>query len=237
MEYTKAFFDFQLHVAHRLAAQFDLSLGAALADYTTFSTIFADNWAAYAAQIEAVPDASAWTYQYYLSQRLPNPQPDDTSYLGKPLFGCFSYQVRETTSIRVHFMKNDPLSSRPLTRLRLAARHAELARMFVHIHAHVPAAQAVLGNSWMYNIEAYRRLYPPAYTARLPVSDEAEFQFLAFWGQCFDHAWNPKPTLASAILERLAHMTHLDELRWCFPYQTLQPVGAIGDFYQFYGVE
>ena len=237
MAFAKPFFDFQIDVARRLAAQFDLSLGTTLARYTTFSTLFAAEWDTYVGPIEAVPDLGAWTYEYYLSQRSPDPQPDDATYQGEPLFGCFYYHVREATTIRVHFIKNDPLSSRPLARPRMAARHAELARMFAHIRAHVPAAQRVLGNSWLYNIEAYRRLYPPAYTAELPVSDEAEFNFLAFWGQCFDHAWNPKPALARVILQQVAHMPHLDALRWCFPYQILQPAGSIADFYQFYAVE
>jgi hypothetical protein len=48
--------------------------------------------------------------------------------------------------------------------------------MFAHIRQHVPQATAVRGNSWLYNLEAYRRLYPPAYTAVLPESAEGEFQ-------------------------------------------------------------
>ncbi len=237
MAFTKPFFDFQIHIARRLATQFNLSLGTVLAHYTTFSTIFGANWDTYAASIEGVPDVNAWTYDYYLSHPFPDPQPDDTTYLGAPLFGCFYYHVRESTTIRVHFVKNDPLSSRPLARPRMAARQAELSRMFAHIRAHVPAAQRVLGNSWLYNIEAYRRLYPPTYTADLPVSDEAEFGFLAFWGQCFDHAWNPKPTLARALLEQLARTPNLDAFRWCFPYQIRQPAGSIEEFYRFYAVE
>jgi hypothetical protein len=235
MAFTPPFFDFQLQFARCLAARFHLSLADALFHYTTISTILGtDGWAAYVASIEDVADATAWTYQCYQAHRSLDPRPDDTTYLGHPLFGCFYYLIRDITTIRVHFVKNDSFNPRPLSRERVTARQNELGRMFAHIHASVPAAQTVLGNSWLYNLVAYRRLYPPAYIAQLPMSDEAEFQFLAFWGQCFDRAWNPKPAITCAILERLARLTDLDELRWCFPYQILQPTCPIAIFYEFY---
>jgi hypothetical protein len=72
--------------------------------------------------------------------------------------------------------------------------------MFAHICYHVPEARTVSGNSWMYNLEAYRRLYPPQYTATLPISEEDEFQYLALWGQCFDRDWNPKKEIAQVLV-------------------------------------
>lgn len=235
MAFSPAFFDFQLQFARRLAARFQLPLAEALGAYTTLAkTLGAGNWEQYVAGLEQVAEATAWTYQWYLQHRSPDPQPDDPTYLGQPLFGCFYYLVRDATCIRVHFVKNDALSLRPLNRERMAARHAELRRMFAHIQVAVPTAQLVMGNSWLYNLDAYRRLYPPRYTAELPMSDEAEFQFLAFWGQCFDHTWNPKPDVVSGVLQNLEHLTDLTALRWCFPYQILQPQCPITAFYQFY---
>jgi hypothetical protein len=42
--------------------------------------------------------------------------------------------------------------------------------MFAHIAEHEPQATTVCGASWLYNCEAYRRLFPPSYTARRPSS-------------------------------------------------------------------
>jgi hypothetical protein len=237
MTYTLQFFDFQLQFARRLAAQFDFSLSDALFHYTTLSkTLGIDDWEAYGSNVAQTSNATEWTYQWYLDHRSHDPIPADTDYYGHPLFGCFYYLVRDTTIVRVHFMKNDSLSMRPLSRERMAVRQDELRRMFTHIHTHVPDAQTVVGNSWMYHLDAYRRLYPPAYTLHLPMSDEAEFQFLAFWGQCFDHAWNPKSSITNTVLQRLEAVTQLDQVRWCFPYQILQPKCVITSFYEFYGV-
>ncbi len=238
MRYTLLFFDFQLQFARRLAERLDLPLPDALLHYTTFSkTLEHRDWQEFAETVVRVPHATEWIYQYYLEQRLPDPTSEDTKYEGNPLFGCFTYRVRDTTIIRVHFMKNDGLSTHPLSRERMEARKDELCQMFSYIKQHIPAAQTVLGNSWMYHLEAYRRLYPPSYTAQLPMSDEAELQFLAFWGQCFDYAWNPKPAITNTILERLEHVTQPDQVRWCFPYQILQPQCPITDFYTYYGIE
>lgn len=238
MAFTPAFFEFQLQFAQHLTKQFHLSLSDALYNYTTFSTVFGDdNWTEYVTHLEGVPDVNAWTYQWYLKVRLEDPKPHDTIFHGHPLFGCFYYLVRDETIIRIHFTKNDALSLRPLSHERMTTRQNDLRAMFHHISNHVPTVTTVLGNSWLYNLEAYCRLYPPAYIAGLPVSDEAEFQFLAFWGQCFDYKWNPKPTITQVILENLKMTKSLHHLRWCFPYQALQPSCAISAFYKFYGIE
>ena len=109
-------------------------------------------------------------------------------------------------------------------------------RMFAHIRQNVPAACTVLGNSWMYNLEAYRRLYPPAYTATLLASDENEFEYLALWGQCYDYDWQINQPIAQELLRRVDALTDLSQLRLCFPYQILNPQCPIEEFYEFYGV-
>jgi hypothetical protein len=122
----------------------------------------------------------------------------------------------------------------PLSRARVAVRQAELSSMFAYIKQQVPAARSVLGNSWMYNLEAYRRLYPQVYTQTMTVSSAEEFQFLALWGQCFDSRWQVRTDIAAELLRRVDALTNLADLRGCFPYQILQPQGAIDAFYAFY---
>lgn len=237
MAYSVAFFEFQLLFASHLASKFHLRLEEAVYEYTTFRVSFGtDDWPVYSAGLEQTNDPVSWTYQWYLDHRGVDPKPDDSTYEGHPLFGCLYFSVRDATVIRPHFIKNDFPGLRPLSRARIAVRQDELRRMFAHIRCHVPEAQTVRGNSWMYNLEAYRRLYPPQYTATLPISEEDEFQYLALWGQCFDRDWNPKVETTQVLLQRIDQLDDLTDLRFCFPYQIRQPECSIAEFYAFYGI-
>jgi hypothetical protein len=243
MPYSRAFFELQLTFAGKLSEKFHLSLSDAYYRYTTLTKSLnissMDDWQACMAALDRAPDALDWIYQCYLDRQAqePEPAPGDIEFHGRPLFGCFYYIVRDTNIIRPHLVKNDLPGMRLLSRERLSERYTELQRMFAHIRQHVPVARTVLGNSWMYNLEAYRRLYPPAYTASLPASDEDEFEYLALWGQCYDYNWQIKQPIAEELLRRVDALTDLSRLRLCFPYQILNPECAIEEFYEFYGVQ
>lgn len=238
MAYTKPFIAFQLEAARILARRFDLTLADALFHYTTFSKTVADNapWEAFAAELAAADDVVDAVYRWSQTHADPDPRPGDATYVGRPLFGCFYYVIRDETVIRPHFIKNDA-HGHPLSRARLPQRQAELRAMVAHVREHAPQATTVRGNSWLYNLEAYRRLYPPAYTAALPASDEGEFQFLARWGQLFDRNWDVRQPQGVAFLRALKQLRSLEELRRCFPYQILQPRCAVQHFFDFYGIE
>jgi hypothetical protein len=242
MAYSRAFFELQLTLAGKLSATFGLPRSETYYRYTTLTKSLniagTDDWQACMAALERAPGALDWIYQCYLARHAQEPEltPGDTEFHGRPLFGCFYYIVRDTTIIRPHLIKNDLPGMRPLSRDRQTVRRAELGRMFAHIRQHDPAARTVLGNSWMYNLEAYRRLYPPAYTASLPTSDEDEFEYLALWGQCYDYEWQIKQPIAEELLRRVDALTDLSQLRLCFPYQILNPECPIEEFYKFYGL-
>lgn len=240
MTYSPAFFDLQLTFARSLTVKFGISLSDALYTYTTLSRTLgvADQWQSFVADLNQTPDPATWMYQIFILRHAHEQplQPDDAHYYGYPLFGCFYFLVRDTSTIRPHFVKNDMPGMRPLSHIRAATRRAELGRMFGYIRQHVPAATIVLGNSWRYNLEAYRRLYPPAYTNTMPASDEDEFLFLALWGQCYDMAWQVKDDVAHELLQRVDKLTNLSALRYCFPYRILQPRCSIEEFYAFYDV-
>ncbi len=238
MTYARAFFAFQLTFAQQLAAKFQLPLADVVEQYTTFTKSFGrDGWDQYIAGLEQSADPTDWTYQWYWDHREPAPTPQDSSFAGHALFGCFYYVLRdEGRVIRPHFLKNDLPGLSPLGRERLAVRQAELSAMFTHIHKHEPQAQFVRGNSWLYNLDAYRRLFPPAYTVDLPISEYDEFQFLALWGQCFDRDWQPKADITQELLRRVDVLTDLSQLRLCFPFQIRQPQCAIAAFYRFYNI-
>ena len=64
MAYSRAFFDFQLAFAQRLATKFHLPLAEIVHHYTTFTVSFGtDDWPDYIAGLESTGDPTAWTYQ------------------------------------------------------------------------------------------------------------------------------------------------------------------------------
>ena len=75
--------------------------------------------------------------------------------------------------------------------------------MFRHLRDEHPAPHTVVGGSWLYNIDAYRRLFPPEYLATAKIGD-AEYQFLAQWGQFLDCHGHLKAPVAQAFLYRPA---------------------------------
>lgn len=243
MAYSRAFFGFQLTFAQRLVERFSLTLTDVLQQYTTLTkSIALEHREEYLAGFLVAADPTEWTYQWHTAQRAPGPQPDDSLLYGRALFGCFHYSVRNDrqgngTIIRPHFIKNDQPGLHALGRERLAVRRAEVGRMFTHIQAHVPLAATVLGNSWLYNLAAYQRVYPPAYTAHLPAIQHDEFQYISLWGQCFDRNWQPKAEVTDELLRRLDRLADLADLRSCFPYAVRRPQCEISEFYTFFAID
>lgn len=238
MAYPRAFFALQLTFVQRLVDRFAIEPAVALQQYTTFTRgIAVAQWELYLAGLQAATDATEWAYHWDLIQRAPGPQPGDRTLYGRALFGCFHYSVHKdrqgnATVIRPHFIKNDGGAGGALRHERLAVRRAEVRRMFVHIQAHVPMAATLVGHSWLYNLAAYRRVYPAAFTRALPAVHQDEFHSLSLWGQCFDRHWQPKAAVADELLRRLATLDDLAQLRFCFPYQVRRPRCRLSTIYQ-----
>lgn len=170
-----------------------------------------------------------WTYQFHLKQFEIT---SDNNYY----FGCFSYgYLPEEKVIQVHYKDRDDSGQGALSKIRQQARLSELAAMFRHIKKEAGEAQSVRGHSWLHNLEAYRRLYPPQFeAAAVPVAPP--YQYLAIWGQFLDKRKQVKSTLANSFLTCLKSQSELSTLHNCFAYQTLRPECAITYFYDFYGV-
>lgn len=86
--------------------------------------------------------------------------------------------------VRIHF-GHDPTRLRvgaagPLARVNADERRAELATMCSAIRLRHPDAQLIRGTSWLYNLPAYQRLFPPAYAdSRAPVGASLRYQGLS----------------------------------------------------------
>ncbi|MBA2673368.1 hypothetical protein [Ramlibacter sp.] len=153
-------------------------------------------------------------------------------------FGCFSYEVHAREGVlRIHFMEPQPRDPRagPLARLRMHERLAELRALFAHVRAHHPEAVTVLGVSWLYNLDAYKRLFPPGYgaSAALP-SFPLHLSGSSTWGQVLDHDQQVKPDVRDALLARLDAMAVQAPWR-VFALQALVASSPIACFHAWYG--
>ena len=105
--------------------------------------------------------------------------------------------------------------------------------MFRYIQANHPDVETVRGGSWLYNIPAYLRLFPPDYvkTAK-PVGHETTFW--ALWGQFVARHGSVRQPAASQFLACLKTQKTVEGCLQCFPYQVLRPECSIETFYDFY---
>ena len=67
--------------------------------------------------------------------------------------------------IRLHFENTDAAECSSLGSRRRDQRLADLAALFARVKLAEPGDVSVVGSSWLYNLEAYRRLFPKSYVA------------------------------------------------------------------------
>lgn len=169
-------------------------------------------------------------------------------------FGCFYYRYDEATkTVSPHFFNAEaedeweddkPVSRGPLSKEKIERRKAELADMFRDIKARHPDAKYVRGRSNLYNLEAYRRLFPPTYevSEEIDYSPELWAGNTDIWGQFLGGdqkekgEYGFKQELANEFLEKVKQVP-LDKLADAAPMPPRTAYGDIHDFYDFYGIE
>lgn len=187
-------------------------------------------WARYAAGLTRCAsrqDRLEWTLAFFAEA------PPEASATRR--FGCFSYDLLEQGHVvRIHFSNRDSTGGRgPLARAKADRRIAELREMFGFIRAHHPAARAVRGGSWLYNLEAYRRLFPPAYAASRFEPQRVRLDGTSSWGQLLDFRESVKPAIRKALLDNIRTLDIAAP--WtAFPMRALGAQGDIEQFYRFY---
>src|SRR4030095_16601207 len=99
--------------------------------------------------------------------------------------GCCGYGRLDGERIRLHFRNAETEGHAPLGIARRDRRIAELRALFEHAKRTAHLSVRVVGASWLYNLEAYRRLFPPSYLATARVLPD-RFQRMPLWGQFLD---------------------------------------------------
>jgi hypothetical protein len=239
MVYAKAFFDLQLHFAHRVAELSGLPFAQALLKYTNLYVRFGLGrdfnpehpiWQAYLAGLSDRNDQLDWTYRFYLTRT--------DAMAGPPVvaaFGCFSYELLGSDRIHIHFRNADTQAHSSLSAACQGQRRTDLTALFGHVQRTLPGQVQVQGVSWLYNIEAYRRLFPAAYLSSARAVHN-RFHALPRWGQFLDRYGDIKESMTRPFLSRLEQQTGIERLHECFPYQPLAVEAPVSEFYEFYGI-
>jgi hypothetical protein len=231
--YGKAFFDLQLRFAHKVTGLSGLPLGRALFGYTNLYVRFGLGrdfdpahpiWREYLAGLPGTNDIHEWTYRFYLKQSGEMSGPAVVA-----TFGCFSYSRSSGDRIRLHFQNAETDGRSSLGIERFGQRLADLAALFKHVKRTLPQPLQVAGASWLYNLDAYRRLFPAPYLATAHVLGH-RFQHMPLWGQFLNRYGEVKESMTRQFLERLERQSSVDRLDQCFPFPVLAVEAPVLEF-------
>lgn len=236
----EGYFDVQLQFAEIAARRTSRTLSETCLRYTNLHRRLglgrrdggatSAEWNRYAAGLEqcaSLADRLAWTAAFYVAV-----EPKEKA---KHRFGCFSYElVGADDVVRIHFGNHDSADdSGPLARAKAERRRSELREMFGHIRTHEPHARTVVGSSWLYNLEAYRRLFPLEYAASRFEQAQLRLDGMSSWGQVLDFRGFVKPAIARAVLDNIETVDIAEPWK-AFPLHALGAQSAIEHFYRFY---
>ena len=237
VEYAKTFFDLQIHFARIVAGLSGMSLAHALFAYTNLYVRFglgrepdeaSAGWREYVAGLGDALDKEEWTYRFYLRRADVDSAPAVVATVG-----CFSYARLDQGRVRLHFHNAETDDHAPLGHARRERRVAELRALFEHVQRTEGKSVRVVGASWLYNLEAYRRLFPPSYLATARTL-RGRFQRMPLWGQFLDRHGRVNERVARPFVERLGCLRSLDGLDLCFPFQVLGVEAPVRELLAFY---
>lgn len=239
MVYDKRFLDLQMTFAERVCAISDIDLDDALFEYTNLYVRFGlgrdfdrdnESWRSYLAGLRSATDRRNWTYRFYLNDAEARTSPPVVAR-----FGCFSYAIRDENVVRLHFVNAEPDDESPLSAARIGSRQSELAALFAHAKRLVGSDAIVVGRSWLYNLDAYRRLFPPAYSDS-PTIANGGFRWMALWGQFATRRGELRESASDTLLHALELQNSLADVESCFPLRVLETSAPIEAFHAHYGV-
>lgn len=244
-ETARGFFALQLRYADALSARAGLPSAQVIGWHTNLHRLFgygnlsrqpADPaFVALVAEAARLPPAARLDRLVEAYAARPyDPWPADRVRFG-PHFACEAPNA--DGDVRIHFVNRAPLPAvSPLAPSQQAERRRDLAAMVGHIARTWPDAKTVIGGSWLYNTEAYRRLFPAAYAAsRQVMTGPRSTNGLSHWGQFTDFRGAVKPAIAEAFYRNLETLD--PEQPWLsFPYQVLSTRAPFETFRREFGL-
>lgn len=240
------YFEVQLRLAGRMAELTGVSLGEAAFHYTNLHRRFglgfsglsepARPWLDYAARLDAARDLDG---QVAVTRAMFRASSDEVwPRAGQEGFGCFALDApSEDSVVHIHFYNQDTdAAGGPLAAAKVERRRAELAAMVRRIRETRPGATHIRGKSWLYNLEAYRRLFPPDYAASRTIAPAPlHLTGNSTWGQLIDSREDIRAEVRDALVANLADLD--PQAPWtAFPFRVLAVRAPIESFVAFYGL-
>lgn len=221
--YSVDFFAMQLRFASKVSEISGLPLAETLGTHTNIYVRLGmgpkfnptnPDWLEYVSALSAARDPAGWTHEVHRRRsHLPTGPEIAVSV------GCFSYALIGQHSVRLHFHAGPSLSDSPLSLANEKLRRWELATLLSKAAASDENTQ-VIGASWLYNLMAYRRIFPEPYICSLrPI--EHTYERLPLWGQFLNRDGAVRSGAVQQFDSRLADAVSLSDLNSCFPYQVL----------------
>lgn len=243
---AREFFGVQLGYADALSRKAGMPLPEAITFHTNFHRLFAYGnlskqapdpaFARLAERIAGIPDREQQLDQLIVAyaDRPADPWPSDRFPFGNH-FACEAPTPEGI--VRIHFRNRFNTEAHgPLHASNIAQRRKDLTEMFGHVVHTWPEARSIVGQSWLYNTEGYRRLFPKAYAdSRKPLEGPRTFHGLSTWGQFVDFRGRAKPDVAEAFARNLETLDVAQP--WLsFPFQVLTVTAPIAAFRDEYGL-
>ncbi len=242
MSFSKEFFALNLAFADRIRQLGGFPAELVLRFYTNLYVRFGLGtslqpqhpvWQEYISGLSETTDPIDWTHQFALQHR--SSQEED---LLQSTWGCFSYTAWGQTKIRLHFHNQEVGGISPLSKDRMGARIDELQLMFRAIKLKYTGTEitSLVGGSWLYNLEAYNRLFPRAYLASARPG-EYDYPYLTLWGQFLDRHGQIRGDLANKFTADIQQQTTVPSVLDCFPLKVLYLEAPLQVFYEYYDIE
>lgn len=241
------YFSLQLAYAERAARISAIQLDQALMEFTSF-------WRRIHNPLTLKQNKAEWSFDpatpqwQELCDRIRNKEPadvvaynlycknDNNTEAGKKYFGCFRYdfisQANEGDGIiRIHFKNRDHSGEGPLSKPRQEARLQDLKSMFRFISENQPEAKIVEGGSWLYNLDAYKRLFPEAFTLHMKPEEVPFPRSSGIWGQFMNSDKQVNEKMSSTFMQKITAAKSTDDLLQCFKFKILFARAGIENFY------
>lgn len=234
----KETFAFQLEFAKEMARRTGLPLFECIQNYTQAlrSEMF-DESTSFTKPLPGVSEKNVLDFVYDRYKTNVLQRREEVKKEGH-LFGCFGYNASpDTAQVYIHFLNREWEPTGPLSAEKIDRRKEELRNMFTEVKQKMPYAKEVYGKSWLYHLDAYKRLFPESYTKRPEIdTDPSLWKTTSIWGQFVDSDYRLKRDLAQKFMERIKSVP-TEELAYALEFPPLKVHGPIEDFYALYGIE
>lgn len=235
------YFAFQYAFAEMMAKQKDLNIFEAVKEYSPMVAAYLFYWdrkkRTYG-ELSPRYNGDKHIVDFAYGTHLNTLSNEPTPYHQGNRYGCFGYDREpEEKVMHIHFSNAEDGPTGPLSQERMAERKKEIRDVLLAARREQPDLQEVHGNSWLYNLPAYRRLFPPSYTEHLVENRDPALwhQGSSIWGQFVDSEGGLKKDLADQFMEKLKANPDADPLE-ALPMKALRAKAPIKDFYDFYNI-